>query len=643
MGDDESNLLSITLLLKTIKDIQTSEETERTTGTSINIKRYYLTKVSHLKRLETLIFFSVLEGEFYLSKCQELLDDISEGISSIDISAGGEILESVTRLKIMLDDYSYLKEYVVDRSSNVFQKRIFNFEIERRLSIRKDSDYDFLWLFSVNVRLAEIDEGYAADPQTIALLVGFHHDLNMVITKRKLTNQVVVIGLLQLKCNLLLYKILKRVEKTDEIVINISNDKFSINDIEEDIQSNLMAGTIIDDIKKQYFSYEIDIDPVLEIAKAGNSKIADVHKIVKYFKKAILTKKETESAIVVLERLVQDFSKRLAKINKEDHKYISEANEIAYITTINLVDNAIFTLQSGGICDKAAKRYSAENLRSGYVNLKTKFQNRIKHESQHAPNFMLYRLYVNSLVKLIQTCDKKARKSFNDHDSGYEELLNEMFDDAFDNLQLFKDKIDRSRELDLMPLYLEIEQCNKYKFFLDSQYILPTNYNRLSSIYESLLKELRDLERIKYYIIPKNIKENLTEVFKKEVKDHQYSVITIIGLYASFITYVLANVSILPDLIKHSMGAVFAFMLVLGVVLFFFTGTLKLLFSTNKYYSIFGVRIYYFFLWLIAALLITIIALCKIEDYGNVGITKADSKTEDLKKDSFKLKGNGLQ
>lgn len=124
-------------------------------------------------------------------------------------------------------------DYVIDRSHNVFQKQIFNFEIDRRLSVQNDADYNPQWLFSLNVKLAEIDEGYAADAKNTAALVGFFHDLNMVMEKKLLTNHVKIVSVLKFKCSFLLYKIIRRLEKTEKIDISIYNDKFSISELED--------------------------------------------------------------------------------------------------------------------------------------------------------------------------------------------------------------------------------------------------------------------------------------------------------------------------------------------------------------------------------------------------------------------------
>lgn len=238
----------------------------------------------------------------------------------------------------------------------------------------------------------------------------------------------------------------------------------------------------------------------------------------------------------------------------------------------------------------------------------------------------MYELYVGALIEFIEQ-------------SGYEALLDTMFDDAFKNLQFFKDKLIKNKVLALMPLYVAIEECDKQNFFLDSQYILPSNYDDIERRAEKMTKRLIELERIKYYIIPKNIKDSLKGAFKTEVKDHQYSVITIIGLYASFITFVLANVNILPHLIQHSIGAVLAFMLVLGVVLFFFVATLKILFSSEKHFYFFDWKVSYVFLWLIIAVLITGFAMKAVDDYGQKAIydnektdaTKTDTDTNKVK------------
>ncbi len=201
----------------------------------------------------------------------------------------------------------------------------------------------------------------------------------------------------------------------------------------------------------------------------------------------------------------------------------------------------------------------------------------------------------------------------------------------------------------LFPLYIELEICkeNQKKYFFDSYYVLPSDYEELINknkitIYDKLI----NFERFTTKILPQNIKnenkrlfEDLLktekEEFKKTIKENQYSQITIIGLYASFITYILANVNVLPFLINFSLDAVYSFMLIFGVVIIFFIASIKLLFSFDKSFIICKQKINYIPVWLISSILIIFYSIYSI---GNFNTSKENEKfRESLKKYQIEL------
>lgn len=625
----ETNFEEIISELNQIQENRDKENEKLTLPDLEEAKLFEMLKVSGFDKLETLIFLSILEGEFYLASCTEFLSTIKKKLKSLEKDQS--INDRIATIEKMLFDYTYLKDYIESRSSNSFQKKIFNFEIERNLIIRNDTDYNFLWLFSLNVKLAEIDEGYSSDEKSIAILLQYYHDLNLIIKGNYLTNQISVIHQLKLKCSLLLFKIIKRLKKTDNIDFNVYNDTFDISKLEEEIKKNTSGNNILAEIKSQYFDYNYDMNVIQKLVTSPNPQIIHIHKFTKYIKKRNFSATKSDYYLNILNDLLLNFKIKLKNISTESHEYISQGNEIAYKTTINLIVNSIFSLETQKIVNNLDAKFSFSTFKESYKKIEKLFEQYIVEEDKNIPNFILYKLHIQQLTKIIKFCQSKDKKILNEEGTNYEEVFQIIFDDLYAKLKLYKEKILLSKEANLMPLYIEIEDCNRDKFFLDSQHILPSNYNHLLKTHDNFIDELKYLERIRFYIIPSNIKESLKDVFKKEVKEHQYSVITIIGLYASFITYVLANVNILPDLIKHSMGAVFAFMLILGVVLFFFIGTLKLLFTTEKFYIFKGVKIYYFFVWLIVAIFITIFGLKNIEKYSNTGITKPENEKSNYK------------
>jgi hypothetical protein len=135
-----------------------------------------------------------------------------------------------------------------------------------------------------------------------------------------------------------------------------------------------------------------------------------------------------------------------------------------------------------------------------------------------------------------------------------------------------------------MPTYIEIEKCidNTQKVFSDSQYILPSDYDGLVEKYEDYKDKINDAERIRFYIVPKTIKKGFKDEFKKEVKEHQYNIITIIGLYAAFVTFILSSGNLLAKSPEFSMGNILPSIIVIGFVLFYFIISLKILFTEPK-------------------------------------------------------------
>ncbi len=587
--------------------------------------------------------YSILEGEYYFDfeNCGEILNELDSKIESISKSSA--YILSNTKIQKLADQrkdllshfishFKYINTMVVNRLSNNYHSKIINFELEFYFNnfnlFEKDATSTlekFHWLFIANIKLAEFDEGYSVNEKNISSLLDIYHKLKIILEKNPVYSLKPLIVVTKEKCSILLYKILKRLEKTNLLektsvsIYSVLNDDISIEKLELSIQNR----NVIEDIKNHYFLnnqtlIEDQIDSIKNKLKNKTIEIKDIHQYSKFIKNI-----DFDSIVITeikqLNASLQYFLENKIKNCDQPNGYLLNVNQITYRTSLNLIYNANFKIESELSIRNIMNSFIFNDLVLTFEGLVEYYHILKRKESESNPNFILSKLFVEQIIRLLEICDKQSNNVLNNEEDDFLNLLNRVFKKAYTVLGEYKNQIKKCELNRIMPLYLEIEKCNtNNKFFLDSQYILPSNYEHLLNDCENKRDNIKQLETIITTIIPKNIKD-LSVKLKKDVKDQQYSIITVVGLYASFITFILANINVLPELIKYSIGAVFGFMLIFGVVLASFVLSLKILFTEKEKE--------YRTIWLVSFFALIFGALFALWYYSNSGFNKMKQET----------------
>ncbi|UUF16245.1 MULTISPECIES: hypothetical protein [Flavobacterium] len=565
--------------------------------------------------------YSVLNGEYYFDNCIDILKNLESRLENIissslysELNTNYQVLAHTryTLLSHFVSHFKYINTTVLNRLLNNYHSKIINFELDfyfKKFNLFEKEEtttiQKFHWLFIANIKLAEFDEGYSVNENNISSLLEIYHKLKIILEKNTVYSLKPLIKITKEKCSILLYKILKRLEKTNSSIYSILNNDLSIEVLEKSIENT----NIVEEIKNHYFLnnpllIENVIHEIKEKLKLNSIEIKDIHKYTKYVKKQKNINNSFISEIKQVNASLEYFLENKIQKSKSTNGYLKDINEITFKSSLSLIYNTNFKIESEILIKNVKNIFSFKDVNIAFERLIEYYDILKNKELKTNPNFILSKLFIEQIVKLLEICDKQPSLVLNNDEDDYLNLLSKVFKKSYDVLSDLKTQIKICEFNRIMPLYLEIEKCkSNSQYFLDSQYILPSNYEHLLNDCENKRDELKRLETIINTITPKNIKD-LGKQLKKEVKDQQYSIITVIGLYASFITFILANVNVLPELLKHSIGSVLAFMFVFGIVLFFFITSLKLLFTSNSAFEyIKQKKINYIWLWVISALI----------------------------------------
>lgn len=558
------------------------------------------------------LFTSLFLGEYYSPLFSEKIKELLNQLDNIDDSVITSNIHIKKRYYLARDyllHFQYLNLFITNRLRDNYSIKIYNFEYEDVFSNTSffqekaiSVDDSFHWLFVANIKLSEMDEGYSVDEKTILILSEIYHKLERINPTLE-----VFVSKTRKKCSILLYKILKRLKKTNQFIeYSIFNhDNITIEKLEEYIPEE-----IIKNINSQYnclrkndiHSLSKDIE---ELIKNDNLNISKAHNYIKVIKlKESYNDFEYNRTKEILEKINIYFSEKIKD---------NEINNISFKTCTYLILNCLFSLECNFYLKKIKSDFKFDKLSNFNSKIDENFYNINSLENSDYPNCILNRIYVKKKIELIDIIKNSNPKELNNEEHDYFSLLENIFENSFNQLNNLKSKIRVCQKNKIMPLYIELDNCKiDDKTFIDSQYILPSNYEYLIEECDNDWDILKIKESIFYSFTPKVIKE-INEKLKRDIKEQQYSIITVIGLYASFITFILANVNVLPELIKHSIGAVLAFMLVFGIVLFYFIASLKLLFTAKKIFK----SVSNFILWTIFGLILIItgfIAIFKFID-----------------------------
>lgn len=606
----------------------------------------------NLDDLNNRLFLSISKGEYYKKDIEESLNEIKNSfLDKVNTNGRPSIyLKKVTLLKQIEFYLNFIQsiKFSIDKGEDVYKKS----ELELNYTFNnhgfifeqeKNSQELFKWLFVVNIKISNFDEGYVVNQINIEKLSEIYFLLDeldynstaaydTIIKKTKLRVAILLLKLFKRKIKTNTKKAIfsNQIDYTD--LLQIDNDYYlenineKLNELENFIKSQ-KCESIIKLIEKHYFvKYTIE-ETIEEVSQRLIDKKLRVIDVVKFTK----TSRKNEINNKILLKKVENIKNDILKyyedksVNYHSDFYLNKVNEYPFYLVLEHIKNLELKL----FCDKKLNQLSRnfnfnlfvkvyQEIKNEYLNTENQLNtNDKKEKSIKFPSFVLKETLKISILKLLEIVNSQSVNVLNDKEYDFYNKTREVFDFCYDISNSIEKAISFWEENRLMPLYIEIEDCNDLDIFLDSYYVLPSDYNKVIEESKKSLKNLKKLESIFFQLIPNSIREEYTKVFKQEVKENQYNVITILGLFAAFISYVLSNVTIYKSLKDEDISAVFSFMLIFGVVLFFFVASLKLLFSAEKSFKfpILNFKINYIIPWLIFGISITIYSFRIIKDY----------------------------
>lgn len=486
---------------------------------------------------------------------------------------------------------------------------------------RADDFFDNYSLFLLNVKMAEIDEGHICDQETLENLVFISSKIHTLRAESLITEKELQ-RLTQQKSNFLILKIIIRLSKNGEEK-NYTNINFDGNDLHFNIRElnnidnlgpffelgrlALNHYPLSKETKADFFSYLNPINNNRALAFfdkysaeiVSDISVNEVHYLCKYLKyNAILIIKGNSSSHFEIKNTlwglikIRDFF--LSQLNISN-----DFDSFSYSSCVELVINCYFylsTKHSISLCNSfedvvKSTSFCIELFESCLSTLhKTSF-----------PSIQLYRIIEKHIIEDVFL--KIDNLEINSSPGKFSDFAKEILTKFYAISGEYSRVVQICKDRRLLPFYLTEKECiikidlnvepRSKSLLVDSGYVLPANYDFLlrendSEIFTAKIAETKAIEKIRniqslgFVKTIEKKEKDIVENVERKVKEQQYGIIQIIGLYASFITFVLGSVSIFPRL-ERSYSAMLLFMFVFATCISLFVLLLKIVFkSENK-------------------------------------------------------------
>ncbi|GEM_PF-4511735 len=576
------------------------------------------------------INFSIIAGEYHLSKISDILSSVRNNIAKIDakvlqLSIGkddesiGKIKELGTNMRYFLECYNKLVSNTKIHSDyrqkglyiNATLSEIIDFNrlINDLQDIVTDSSsnkkFDF-YLFQLNVKMAEIDDRLICDKSILR---------DLVKAKKELTEKLVSLPIAEIlleKCRFFIYKIARRLKEKYVYVIddqyeggkNILEDKEII-----DENAYKYFGQFHGYVNQQYnidnFRFETSVSIALT-KKLENKKLENLREIHYLSKFILLHSKEKNCDYKFY------FNLLLAELNKfknADESIGMNFNEYAYFQAEILLLNSELKCDVDIFFSKVDRIFKDPNnsfsmLISELKKIQQKAKIIIEKQWRNSYNgFFVYKILVELFSDFFETLIKSDFKNGNLTD------IDEIRNSFSDALLEYKNSLEWIKSKCLQPYYLPYNDCmvkvKEKNIFLDSTYILPINFEKkqekISKFEDILQKSFLFITRMQHEYnldeMKKTIRtiedehktniENTKTGLKDELEKTKGLVtkmnatfIELIGIFAAIITFVLGSISIYPKL--NDLKAVVLFMIAFALSLMLFVMGLQYVVSNFK-------------------------------------------------------------
>lgn len=474
-------------------------------------------------------------------------------------------------------------------------------EIGNQIKLKTLHSYYF---FLINIKLAEIDESHFCDIKTIEILLGLDSSIKFLQDHGIISFRGLV-AITTEKARFLISKINKR-----NIIVNEDNaNSIRYKPREYEIigldiirpykyqvdKSSSSYFKIFEEKSTEFYTQKattflLNENNLIRFSNLSNSlskkellpRIEDYHFFCKIIQKncGLITagiNNPFASTVDILKNHALFLESWLNKTSKYVFNYYAyeSAFYLVLVTQLKLKGNQII-----------ANNMSFYSLRSEYYNFKNLYTSLTQKTRADSPCFSLHRYFCKFSVKIIKKIEDQIDSIDSDELNDLESFIQDIFFNYYNSNNDFVTSLEESEHLGLHSLYLTKEECiltstgepNLDRIFLDSGYVLPTNYEVLKSEEERARMKIYDIESLIFHkIMIKQFSNQLDKVDLK-IKENQVNATQIIGLYAGFVTFTLGSVSIIPKF-EGSISAIFAFLFVfatgLGVFALLLRGLIR--------------------------------------------------------------------
>jgi hypothetical protein len=466
------------------------------------------------------------------------------------------IIELQNRIKEITKYLYYYIEFKKELDSSIDNdNKIFidlsyiKFLKDNEFKKEDDGTLAALWMFNANLYLAQLDEGYVCNRETLLDLISFSTKLKNWIEETRSEPDLNIKTITYQKFRFLILKILLRFEKTlhkelvrtNESKYNSTNldkeieVKYSIKDIVEDDKNdkikNIFIGKYYKDIKKIYpdkpeeelrISTPNIYHEIQGIIKKADDAVTiyDIHflfKVAKYNTKEIRIEKN-KNILSFLEKLEIFYNDKCHE-NQKINKYSN-------FTALNLIRNTLIRVylnEKIEIIEKSKDAKEIKEIIEGIVSIIEDKADYFKNNEEDVNNISSNKFNPAFQFGTIigETCKRililLRDKIIDDIDIYHQDfqklslLIRILISKTITHLDNCIESIEEAEEKKVLPIYLSLRECfldkknvsldkqnNKIEevsIFADSAYVLPSNYKSLyKCIRGKHISRIRNLE-----------------------------------------------------------------------------------------------------------------------------------------------------
>lgn len=588
--------------------------------------------------VRTQLHLSLLSGE-YIS-CENYIDKLKalRDATPTDVNAFiDKVIKFATHIRNTLESKTEQTQafYFVDEISKVFEIK----EIDGIQTKIKQKDKAEITLLEANLLLCELDFSLECSEKYLRTVLRIYHAFSESKEQNKshkIPNNFT--SVLKEKCEILLYKVMKRLEidrVSDEMITGSEGAELYIEDLRND---SLFFKKFFDQTSEVYggkaTAEEFSSDDSISLGKEILTTF-EIHRISKKaYKSKSLKGRETISALhkkivshprnrILIDQFNQ-YSNRNLKVLLFKNELKILKHEIEDFIKIedsykNIETLRNFLIQTNKIYENS-KKYLNENSGKIFIN-----------------DYYHHYLYTDICCSIIEFCYLNSYK-----EKGFyaiaESILNNLESEKI--LKTINDCLSWVRATNYLPVYATFEECkteeveilSKCRLFLDSSYVLPVNYARQKERYETLKQKVFYLELLSKrfqtineelgnftrLIDDKLINENtrLTNTyntklieFDGKIRDASISGIQTLGIFASIISLVLGFFNILPK-IDNIWIVVFFMIGFSGCLIFFVHALARTIDYTNLEKSKL-IKNYYLYTLIVLGLFLILFSNCE--------------------------------